>query len=173
MKPPECAQTPAGGCALSCMDHKNLETTIEKLWPTVKDATAPTREEFALLTKELIPQQLICNHTQIKHYKNITHGQAQKNDIVSYIDVTTRTYREIPIITGYFERFVYKRKDDHQCCPSLTLIGNSSLGNSNYVRRLGDYVYIDGDIQCSCMNPDVQFMVSDDVPIIRYKSTGC
>jgi len=95
------------------------------------------------------------------------------NDIVPYEDVNTRSYQDIPLINRYFDRFVYNRPDDRQRCPSLCLIVLSGLGKTDYVRRLGDHIYFDGDISCKRMNSNAGFMVFDDVPFDRYEGAGC
>ena len=101
------------------------------------------------------------------------YGQARINDIVPYEDVNTCSYRDIRIINRYFARFVYKRPDDRQRCPSLYLNGRSGMGKTDFVRRLGDHVYFDGEISCKRMNSNAWFMVFDDVPFDRYEGAGC
>jgi len=119
-------------CLIHCngdsKDHEDWDTT--GLWPIIghhrldimksDDVSskcdtlihAPTRLDFHRLATQLIPQELIVNLPSIEAYKNLVHGQARMNDIVPYVHVNTRSYRDIPIINRYFDRFVYDRPDD-------------------------------------------------------------
>ena len=139
-------------------------------WDTL--ARAPTRSDFDELAVQLIPREWIINRPSIELHKNIVYGQPRINDIVPYLDVNTRSYRDVPIIMRYFDRFVNNRPDDRQRCPSLCLVGRSGLGKTDYVRRLGDHVYFDGEISCKRMNSDARFMVFDDVPSVRFGNAG-
>ena len=100
------------------------------------------------------------------------YDQARINNIVPYVDVNTRSYRDVPIIMRYFNRFVNNRPDDRQRCPSLCLVGWSGLGKTDYVRRFGDHVYFDGEISCKRMNTNARFMGFDDVPSARFGNAG-
>ena len=139
-------------------------------WDTL--ARAPTRSDFDELAVQLIPREWIINRPSIELHKNIVYGQPCINDIVHYVDVNTRSYRDVPIIMRYFDRFVNNRPDDRQRCPSLCLVGRSGLGKTDYVRRLGDHVYFDGEISCKRRNSDARFMVFDDVPSLRFGNAG-
>ena len=169
-------------------DHENWDTM--GLWPTIPDprlsivksddasskwdtlVVAPSRSEFDKLAIQLIPRELIVNRPSIEAHKNIVYGQARINDIIPYVDVNTRSYRDVPIIICYLDRFVNNRPDDRQRCPSLCLVGGSGLGKTDYVRRLGDHVYFDGEISCKRMNSDARFMVFDDMPSVRFGNAG-
>ena len=160
------------------------------LWPTIPDprlsivksdgasskwdtlVVAPSRSEFDKLANQLIPRELIVDCPFIEVEKNIVYGQARINDIIPYMDVNTRSYSDVPIIMRYFDRFVNNRPYDRQRCPSLCLLGRSDLGKTNYVRRLGDYVYFDSEISCKRMNSDARFMVLDDMPSVRLGNVG-
>ena len=133
-------------------------------WDTL--ARAPTGSDFDELAVLLLPRDWIINRTSIELHKNIVYGQPRINDIVPYVDVNTRSYRDVPMIMRYFDRFVNNRPNDRQRCPSHCLVGRSGLGKTDYVGRLGDHVYFDGEISCKRMNPDARFMVCDDVPCV-------
>ena len=100
------------------------------------------------------------------------YGQARINDILLYVDVNTRSYRDVLIIMHYFDCFVNHRPDDRQHCPSLCLVGRSGLGKNDYIKQLGDHVYFDGKISYKRMNTDTRLMVFDDMPSVRYGNAG-
>jgi len=170
-------------------DHEDWDTT--GLWPTIGDPrfdivksdnasskwdtliNAPTRSDFDRLATRLIPRELIVNRPLIHAHKNLVYGQARMNDIVPYEDNNTHSYHDICIVNRYFDRFVIKRPDDGQHCPSLCLISRSGLGMTDYVRRLGDHVHFDVEISCKRINSSTRFMVFDDVPFDRYEGAGC
>ena len=79
---------------------------------------------------------------------------------------------EIIIIICYFDGFVNNRPNGRQSCPSLCLIGQSGLGQTDNVRRSSDYVYCDGEISCKRMNTNARSMVFDDVPSARFGNVG-
>ena len=79
-------------------------------WDTL--AKTPTRSDFDELAVQLIPREWIINRPSIELHKNIVYGQPCINDIVPYVDVNTRSYRDVPIITRYVDRFVNNRPDD-------------------------------------------------------------
>ena len=109
------------------------------IWDT--RVKAPTRSDFDELAIQLIPRELIVNCPSIEAHKNIVYGQTGIKDIISYMDVTTRSYRDVAIIIRYFNRFFNNRPHDRQRCPSLCLVGRSGVGKTDFVRRLGDHVY--------------------------------
>ena len=155
-----------GGPRLNIVKSDDSTST----WDTL--ARAPTRLDFDELAVQLIPREWIINCPSIELHKNIVYGQPRINDIVPYVDVNTRSYRDVPIIMPYFDHFVNNRPDDRQRRPSLCLLSCSGLGKSDYVRRLGNHVYFDGEISCKRMNSDTRFMVSDDVPCVRFGNAG-
>ena len=169
-------------------EHEDWDTM--GLWPTVPDprlsiiksdgastkwdtlVVAPFRSEFDKLAIQLIPREFIVNRPSIEGHKNIVYGQAHINDIIPYVDVNTRSYRDVPIIVRYFDRFVNNRPDDGQPCHSVFLVDLSGLGKTDYGRRLGDHVYFDGEISCKRMNSDGRFKVFDDVPSGTFGNAG-
>ena len=64
---------------------------------------APTRSDFDELAAELIPREWIINRPSIELHKNIVYGQPRINDIIHYVDVNTRSYRDVSIIMRYFD----------------------------------------------------------------------